>query len=106
MQNMGVYIFRIFAANAKVACSWGIDKISAYKDRLEFTVDGFLFKGKVCVEYDAGWDTFTVKLFNNDGSVKEEIEMVYIDNLVRVIDEKVEKCDNYKEKVIESLKNL
>jgi len=103
---MGVYIFRILAANSKVACSWGIYDIKPYKDRLEFIVNGFLFKGKVCVLYDAGWDTFTVKLINNDGSVKEEIEMVYIDNLVRVIDEKVEKCDNYKEKVIESLKNL
>ena len=45
--------------------------------------------------------TFDVRLIKN-GKVVETVEDVYLDSLVNVIDYRVEKVDNYKQRVIKT----
>ena len=52
------------------------------------------------VEYDEGPDTFTITLTPDDNKENRKIiENVYLDNLISVIDENVEYCENYETRV-------
>jgi hypothetical protein len=44
-------------------------------------------------------DLFDVTLLNPDGSTKQKITDIYVDSLVPVIDDAVEKVQNYAERV-------
>ena len=81
-----------------VVFSWGFNTPTAIANGLRFKVQGFKFKGTVEVEYNEGTDLFEVKLIKN-GKVVETVEDVYLDSLVDVIDYRVEKVDNYKERI-------
>ena len=81
-----------------VVFSWGFNAPTAIANGLRFKVQGFKFKGTVEVVYNEGTDLFEVKLIKN-GKVVETIEDVYLDSLVDVIDYRVEKVDDYKERV-------
>lgn len=71
----------------------------ALPNGLRFYVQGYVHKGLAEVIYDEGYDTFTVHTLNADGSIKKEVNDVYLDGLVEVIDGLVERCPNYKERV-------
>ena len=96
---MSQYILSILRMQLIVVFSWGFHSAYAIENGLAFFVNGYLHKGKVGVVYDEGWDLFTVRTINGDGTVKEQQEGVYIDGLVTTIDAMVEKCPNYKERV-------
>ena len=98
---MARYIMQILRTQLMVMFSWGFHNAYALKgnEGLGFYVNGYLHKGKVEVVYDEGWDLFTVKTINRDGTVKEEQEGIYADNLVTVIDSMVEKCPDYANRV-------
>lgn len=81
-----------------VVFSWGFNAPTAIANGLRFKVQGFKFKGTVEVVYNEGTDLFEVKLIKN-GKVVETVEDVYLDSLVDVIDYRVEKVDNYKERI-------
>lgn len=66
---------------------------------LRFSVEGYLHTGMVEVVYDEGYDTFIVRTLKKDGSIKKEMQDVYINGLVDVIDRLVEKCDDYENRV-------
>ena len=95
---MANYIMQIFRAYAMVVFSWGFNAPTAIANGLRFKVQGFKFKGTVEVVYNEGTDLFEVKLIKN-GKVVELVEGVYFDSLVDVIDYRVEKVDDYKERV-------
>lgn len=95
---MANYIMQIFRAYAMVVFSWGFNAPTAIANGLRFKVQGFKFKGTVEVEYNEGTDLFDVRLIKN-GKVVELVEDVYLDSLVDVIDYRVEKVDNYKQRV-------
>jgi hypothetical protein len=44
-------------------------------------------------------DTFDVLLLTKDGTIVSEQSGIYVDELVSYIDENVERCDNYEERV-------
>ena len=88
---MAKYILSILRTQLAIVFSWGFHSPKAITDGLEFQVQGFLFKGIVKVLYDGGSDTFVVRLENADGSLHSEHTDVYLDNLVSVIDNAVEK---------------
>ena len=92
---------QIFRAYAMVVFSWGFNTPTAIANGLRFKVQGFKFKGTVEVVYNEGTDLFEVKLIKN-GKVVETVEDVYLDSLVDVIDYRVEKVDNYKQRVIKT----
>lgn len=98
---MAEYIMQIFKAYAMVVFSWGFNTPTAIANGLRFKVQGFKFKGTVEVVYNEGTDLFEVKLIKN-GKVVETVEDVYLDSLVDVIDYRVEKVDNYKQRVIKT----
>lgn len=96
---MAKYILQILSHYLSIVWSWGFNTPVALPNGLKFHVQGYLHKGWVEVVYDEGYDTFTVRTLNADGSIKKEETDVYIDGLVQVIDGMVERCANYKERV-------
>lgn len=99
--SMARYIWRIFQ-HSTIPLSWGIcfASVRTLSNGTEFHVQGFKMTGYVRVEYDEGSDTFTVTLTPDDNKENRKIiENVYLDNLISVIDENVEYCENYETKV-------
>ena len=81
-----------------VVLSWGFNTPIAVNNGLRFHVQVFLFRGVVEIVYDEGWDLFTIRLIKG-GKVIKEVEQVYVDMLIDLIDGLVERTDNYKEDV-------
>ena len=108
LSEMAKYIWKILTANPSIPMSWGVDTNSliSSEDALEFHVEGFLVTGNVRVVDIEGEDKLKVYLYNDDGSIQERIQDVYLDNLTDVIDEKVEKTANYGTKVMDYLNNV
>ena len=79
-----------------VVFSWGFNSPKRLPEDkgLSFLVEGFKYTGKVKVIYNEGSDLFEVHL--SDGT---KVEDVYLDNLVEVIDNLVEKTSNYEQRV-------
>lgn len=96
--EMAMYIMRVLKSQLMVVWSWGFNSPKAIAYGLGFKVQGFKFKGTVEVVYNEGADLFDISLIKG-GKTVEAIEEVYIDQLVSVIDDHVEKVDNYKERV-------
>ena len=108
--DMAKYILSIFKTQPNVVCSWGFRSPYVVKNGLRFHVNGFQHKGWCEVVYDEGRDTFTFRTIGNKGVVKYEIDDVYFDNLIEVIDSTVEtgkmSKEQYKEKVGNWLKSV
>lgn len=98
--TMAEYILKILSSQLMVVFSWGFNSpMRLPNDRgLRFMVNGYLHQGVVEVIYNEGSDLFDIKLIKNS-KVVEVIEGVYLDSLVDVIDYRVERVDNYKERV-------
>ena len=97
--NMAEYILAILRCRATIVMSWGFHNAVALRNGLGFRVQGFVFTGIVKVLYDEVNDTFTIRLENRDGSLHKERQGVYFDELVEVIDEMVERCPDYENRV-------
>ena len=100
--TMAKYIMQILRTELMVMLSWGFHSAYAIENGLAFYVNGYLYKGKVEVEYDEGWDLFSVRTLNPDGSTKEEQEGIYVDGLVDCVDRLVEYCPDYEKRVRET----
>lgn len=96
---MAKYILAILRSQLMVVLSWGFHAATAIENGLAFQVQGFKHTGRVEVIYDEGWDLFTVRTINQDGTVKEQNEGVYVDGLVDTIDEMVERTPDYASRV-------
>ena len=97
--EMAEYILEILRSQPFVVMSWGFNSARVIENGIAFYVQGYLHKGRVEVVYDEGWDLFVVRTLNADGSVKEKQEGIYADGLVSTIDNMVEHCENYKQRV-------
>ena len=99
--EMAKYIMTILKTQLMVVWSWGFHNPVALPNNegLRFNVQGFKFNGVVEVVYDEGWDLFNVR-FIKGGKVIDTVEEVYLDGLVDVIDDYVEKTSDYNERVI------
>ncbi len=95
---MAQYIMNILKAKLMVVWSWGFNSPMAIPNGLRFKVQGFKFRGVVEVVYNESKDLFEVS-FIKRGKVVDIITDVYLDMLVDVIDNKVEKTADYKERV-------
>ena len=93
---MAEYILQILKSQLMVLCSWGPHNFKRLPEDqgLSFLVEGFKYTGKVKVIYNEGSDLFEVHL--SDGT---KVEDVYLNNLVEVIDNLVEKTSNYEQRV-------
>ena len=95
------YIFKILRTNLPVMMSWGIDPASIQVINLgvKFHVQGFKHRGFVRVAYKEGEDLFEVSLISENGETVKTIESIFLDNLISVIDENIEKCENYENRI-------
>ena len=100
--DMAKYILQILIIQPIIVFSWGFNTPIAIANGLRFKVQGFKFYGTVEIVYNECTDLFDVKLIK-DGNVVELVEGVYLDSLVNVIDCRVEKVDDYKQRVQKSL---
>ena len=100
--EMANYILRILRSELMVMFSWGFhDPIALTNNEgLRFNVQGFKFKGVVEVIYNEMWDLFDVR-FIKGNKVIDTIEEIYLDCLVDVIDDYVEKTSDYEKRVQE-----
>jgi hypothetical protein len=97
--EMANYILSILKTNLNVVWSWGFHNPKPLENGLSFKVQGFLHTGWVLVEYNESTDLFDIKLLSNRLKEVKFIEGIYIDQLIDVIDDNVECCKNYEEKV-------
>lgn len=95
---MATYIMDCLKAQIWIVFSWGFHSPIAIKNGLRFSVNGFIFKGIVEVVYNEGTDLFDIKLIKKN-EVIITLQDVYIDELIEVIDNHVEKVDDYNQRV-------
>ena len=97
--EMAKYIYSILRCQLNIMFSWGFNTPIALENGLKFKVQGFIHKGWVVVKYNEGKDLFEVALLDKKGNSIKEVEDVYFDTLVDVIDGLVEKTDDYKKRI-------
>jgi len=103
--DIAKYIWHVLTLDPYLPMSWGIEEesIETSEDSVEFHVNGFLHQGNVRITFLEGCDLFQVCLYDEEGSLKEQIDDIYMDNLTETIDQKVEKCENYQDAVLKYL---
>lgn len=100
--DMAKYIWKIITSgDLSVPMSWGVDfnRLEVIERGLRFHVQGFLLTGCVSVSYNNGTDYFDLTFQKDNSEEVERIEGVCFDELVDTIDRKVERTDDYKERV-------
>ena len=95
------YIWSILKTQPVIVMSWGVDMdtIKPVKGGLEFHVQGFKHTGMVQIILDEGKDLFEIHLIPDSEGERKIIEDVYFDMLVSIIDENVEKTDDYEKRI-------
>lgn len=97
--KMANYILSILKSNLNIFWSWGGHRFIAVENGLRFHVNGFIHKGIIEIIYNEGTDLFDIKLLSNRLKEVKFIEGIYIDQLIDVIDDNVECCKNYEQRV-------
>ena len=100
------YIWEILKTRIEIIMSWGIDpgQAKVIKNGMEIHVQGFVHTGFVQITLNEGTDLFEIKLLSEKRELVKFIEDVYLDCLVKTLDENIEKCENYEQRVSEYLK--
>ena len=95
------YIWSILKTQPVIVMSWGgdMDTIKPVKGGLEFHVQRFKHTGMVQIILDEGKDLFEIHLIPDSEGERKIIEDVYFDMLVSIIDENVEKTDDYEKRI-------
>lgn len=91
--EMARYIWKILQTGCAVTMSWGIDpdSLKMIDNGFSFHVQGLKHRGLVEIVYDEGSDYFNVSFVKDENPTEREtLEDVPFDELVRIIDEKVE----------------
>ena len=97
--EMANYIISIFKTNMSVIFSWGFNSPIGLENGLRFSVNGFKHKGNVAVRYNDGLDLFDIEILTFENEVIENIDGVYFDQLIEIIDNRVELAENYDQAV-------
>ena len=95
------YILSIFRTNPFVVMSWGINpaSIEVVDLGVKFHVQGFKHKGFVQVVLNEGEDLFEVTLISEEREILKTIEHIFVDNLISIIDDAVEKTEDYENRI-------
>lgn len=104
--ELAMYIWSILKTQMTVIMSWGVDpsKARVINNGMEIHVQGFLHKGFVQITLNEGTDLFEIKLLSEERETVKFIEDVFLDCLVNTLDENIEKCDNYEQRVSDFLR--
>ena len=80
----------------QILWSWGMNDLTNVQNKgLLFKVQGHHHKGYVFITLSF-MDTYTVRIVGMDGTIKDTYTDVYCDQLVEIIDNRVEKIPDYK----------
>ena len=101
--EIGQYILTILKTRLDIVASWGLDPktLRPIKYGIQFHVQSFKHTGMVQVTLNEGEDLFEVCLISESGEVVERHESIFLDNLVSVIDNAVEKTEDYEKRISE-----
>lgn len=104
-------VFNLIKSGGSITWSWGASNFKNFYNRaLTFSVNGFKHKGIVAITYNKVPDLFNVELRTSHYNLMEEVNDVYIDQLIDVIDYLVEtendKSDDYRNKVESAIYNI
>lgn len=101
--KMALYIMSIFSTQPYVVMSWGVCKFRALQGEsgIIFHTQGYKWDGWCKVVYDEGADLFNIFYIDNKGVTQKIQKGIYFDELVRTIDEEVEKTHDYNKRVAE-----
>jgi hypothetical protein len=82
--------------NPPILWSWGMNDLTNVQNKgLLFKVNGHHHKGYVFITLSF-MDTYTVRIVGTDGVIKDTYTDVYFDDLVEIIDNRIEKIADYK----------
>jgi hypothetical protein len=94
-KKMFSYIWNVFQ-HSIIPFSWGFSHTRVIDGGTEFHVQGFKVTGSVKVQYIDGLDLFKVTITpDSDQEHPITFDDVYIDQLITIIDDAVEKVDDY-----------
>ena len=101
--EIGKYILSILKTRIDIVSSWGLDpeSLKPIKYGIEFHVQGFKHTGMVQVTLNEGEDLFEVCLISESGETVETHKSIFLDNLISVIDDAVEKTEDYEKRIAE-----
>jgi hypothetical protein len=90
---------QLLRSSQSIFWSWGATAFTVitekgYKKALRFKSNGYKHKGHVYISVN-GMDLYDVLLTSTMGTIVKEIKDLYFDQLVKVIDENIEKQTNY-----------
>ena len=96
--GMANYIMTILKSQSEIMMSWGIDPktVKTITRGLQFHVK---VKGTVKITYMPIPDLFRIDIFPDDDTPPIIYEEVFLDQLVSMIDEAVEKTENYEKRI-------
>ena len=99
--GMADYIRQILKLQQTIVWSWGVDPdtVMTIKNGTQFHVQGFLMTGTVKITYDEGMDLFDLEFLPDDDKPRKAILGLYLDQLVSEIDEHIEHCENYEQRI-------
>ncbi len=102
--ELAKYIWSILKTQITIFMSWGIEpkSMKVIEGGLEFHCQGFKHTGKVQIVLDEGKDLFEVHLISEDGKKVKTIEDVFLDKLISVVDENIEKTEDYGKRISET----
>ena len=96
--DMAQYIYSILSSQIFVMMSWGFENPETIRNGMKFQVSGFKFQGDVEIVYNEGQDLFDLAFINSKNERHTHLG-IYFDQLLQVVDDFVEKTENYKELV-------
>ena len=99
--EIGRYILAILRSRPDIVCSWGLDPktLRPVKYGIQFHVQGFKHTGLVRVTLNEGEDLFEVSLISENDQIVKTTEHIFLGDLISVIDENIEKCENYENRI-------
>ena len=105
-QEIANYIWQILKTRMQIIMSWGIDpsRAKVINCGMEIHVQGFLHAGFLQITLNEGTDLFEIKLLSEERELVKFIDGIYLDCLVNTLDENIEKCENYEQRISEYLK--
>ena len=101
--ELAKYIWSVLRMEMAIFMSWGVDpkSVKVIEGGLEFHCQGFKHTGRVQIILNEGTDLFEIHLIPDSNGEEKIIEDVYVDMLVSVVDEHVEKTEDYEKKISE-----
>ncbi|WP_243349362.1 hypothetical protein [Parabacteroides sp. FAFU027] len=104
--EMAQYITHILFTQPYVIFSWGYNSPVVVNNGMYFKVNGFKHQGYIEIKYIERYDLFDLKFFNFRNRITHSVSMVYVDQLISIIDDYVERVDNYEQAVKDEYNKL